>query len=178
MGHLVLECFEKTGSFLLQRNTKWTVSRIERTVELALRGSYMLPTWAAHSFYTSARSTTEIQLWSIERTFIHRSPFVTIPRGSIIETREEIRSPGLCEITLNHQPLLAFMRDIEQCTELSGSGAIRSGGIEDSPMIMTKRRVLMLVLFVIGLPLALALFSRLVLFVNVWLGGEPPTRCW
>ncbi len=44
-------------------------------------------------------------------------PFVTIPVGSIIETDEEIRSPGLAEIRLNNQPLLARMRDIEQCAQ-------------------------------------------------------------
>lgn len=49
--------------------------------------------------------------------FSHRPPFVTVPRGAVIETREEIRSPGLAEIRLNNQPLLAFMRDIEEHTE-------------------------------------------------------------
>ena len=44
-------------------------------------------------------------------------PFLTVPVGSIIETREEVHSPGLFEIRLNDQPLLAFMRDIEECTE-------------------------------------------------------------
>jgi hypothetical protein len=44
-------------------------------------------------------------------------PFVTVPVGSIIETNEEIRSPGVAEIRLNNQPLLARMRDIEQCAK-------------------------------------------------------------
>lgn len=49
--------------------------------------------------------------------FINRPPFVTIPLGSIIETQEEIQSPGLAEIRLDNRPLLAFMRDIEERTE-------------------------------------------------------------
>lgn len=47
-------------------------------------------------------------------------PFLTVPVGSIIETGEEFHSPGLFEIRLNDQPLLAFMRDIEECTEPMG----------------------------------------------------------
>lgn len=43
--------------------------------------------------------------------------FISLPFGSIIETREEIRSPGLAEIMLNGQALLARMRDIEECTQ-------------------------------------------------------------
>ena len=43
-------------------------------------------------------------------------PFLTVPVGSIIETREEVHSPGLFEIRLKDQPLLAFLRDIEECT--------------------------------------------------------------
>jgi hypothetical protein len=44
-------------------------------------------------------------------------PFVTVAAGSIIETQEEIRSPGLAEIRLNNQPLLARIRDIEEYTK-------------------------------------------------------------
>ena len=44
-------------------------------------------------------------------------PLLTVPVGSIVETREEFHSPGLFEIRLNDQPLLAFMRDIQECTE-------------------------------------------------------------
>jgi hypothetical protein len=51
-------------------------------------------------------------------TVVTNSPFLTVPVGSVIETREEFHSPGLFEIQLNDQPLLAFMRDIEECTEL------------------------------------------------------------
>lgn len=48
---------------------------------------------------------------------VTNKPFLTVPVGSIIETHQEVHSPGLFEIRLNDQPLLAFMRDIEECTE-------------------------------------------------------------
>jgi hypothetical protein len=48
---------------------------------------------------------------------IDEPPFLTVPVGSTIETDEEIRSPGLAEIRWNNQPLLARMRDIEQCAK-------------------------------------------------------------
>jgi hypothetical protein len=48
---------------------------------------------------------------------VTNKPFLSVPVGSIVETREEFHSPGLFEIRLNDQPLLAFMRDIEECTE-------------------------------------------------------------
>jgi hypothetical protein len=44
-------------------------------------------------------------------------PFVLVPAGAIIETDEEIRSPGLAEIRWNNQALLARMRDIEECAK-------------------------------------------------------------
>jgi hypothetical protein len=44
-------------------------------------------------------------------------PFVLVPVGAIIESAEEIRSPGLAEIRWNNQPLLARMRDIEECAK-------------------------------------------------------------
>ena len=47
---------------------------------------------------------------------VTNQPFLTVPIGSIIETGEEFHSPGLFEIRLNDQPLLAFMRDIDECT--------------------------------------------------------------
>jgi hypothetical protein len=50
-------------------------------------------------------------------TVVTNKPFLSVPVGSIVETREEFHSPGLFEIRLNDQPLLAFMRDIEECTE-------------------------------------------------------------
>ena len=53
-------------------------------------------------------------------TVVTNKPFLTVPVGSIIETGEEFHSPGLFEIRLNDQPLLAFMRDIEECTEPMG----------------------------------------------------------
>ena len=48
---------------------------------------------------------------------VTNKPFLTVPIGSIIETGEEFHSPGLFEIRLNDLPLLAFMRDIDECTE-------------------------------------------------------------
>jgi hypothetical protein len=48
---------------------------------------------------------------------VTNKPFLSVPIGSIVETREEFHSPGLFEIRLDDQPLLAFMRDIEECTE-------------------------------------------------------------
>jgi hypothetical protein len=53
-------------------------------------------------------------------TVVTDKPFLTVPVGSIIETHEEFHSPGLFEIRLNDQPLLAFMRDIDECTEPMG----------------------------------------------------------
>jgi hypothetical protein len=44
-------------------------------------------------------------------------PFVLVPAGAIIETDEEIRSPGIAEIRWNNQALLARMRDIEECAK-------------------------------------------------------------
>ena len=44
-------------------------------------------------------------------------PFVIVPVGAIIESDEEIRSPGLAEIRLNNQPLLARICDIEECAK-------------------------------------------------------------
>jgi hypothetical protein len=45
--------------------------------------------------------------------------FVTVPIGSIVATRQEMRDPGLVEIRLNDrsEPLLAFTRDIVERTE-------------------------------------------------------------
>jgi len=47
---------------------------------------------------------------------VRNRPFVNVPVGSIIETREEIQDPGLVEIRVNNQSLLAFTRDIEDRT--------------------------------------------------------------
>jgi hypothetical protein len=48
---------------------------------------------------------------------VTNTPFLTVPIGSIVETREEVHTPGLFEIRVNDQPLFAFTRDIEECTE-------------------------------------------------------------
>lgn len=43
--------------------------------------------------------------------------FVTVPVGAVIETQEDIHSPGLAEIRWNDQPLLARIRHIEEHTK-------------------------------------------------------------
>jgi hypothetical protein len=50
-------------------------------------------------------------------TVVTSKPLLTVQVGSIIETCDEFHTPGLFEIRLNDQPLLAFMRDINECTE-------------------------------------------------------------
>jgi hypothetical protein len=50
-------------------------------------------------------------------TVVTNKPLLTVPVGSIIETCDEFHTPGLFEIRLNDQPLLAFMRDVDECTE-------------------------------------------------------------
>lgn len=62
-------------------------------------------------------------------TVVTNKPLLTVPVGSIVETREEFHSPGLFEIRLNDQPLLAFMRDINECTEpMDLAYAVGNGG--------------------------------------------------
>lgn len=51
------------------------------------------------------------------RAGIASAPFLTIPVGSIIETRQEIGPPGLVEIRVNDQTLFAFTRDIHERAE-------------------------------------------------------------
>lgn len=50
---------------------------------------------------------------------IGSTPFITIPTGSIIKTREQIGNPGLVQIQLDEddQPLFAFARDINERAE-------------------------------------------------------------
>jgi hypothetical protein len=59
---------------------------------------------------------------------VTNKPFLTVPVGSIIETCDEFHSPGLFEIRLNDQPLLAFMRDIDECTEPMGLACAAGNG--------------------------------------------------
>ena len=47
-------------------------------------------------------------------------PFVIMPVGAIIETDEEIRSPGLAEIRWNNQPLLASDARYREVCETAG----------------------------------------------------------
>lgn len=42
--------------------------------------------------------------------------FVTIPRGSTIETRDDLTEPGLHEVIFKGVVLLAFVRDIRERT--------------------------------------------------------------
>ena len=63
-------------------------------------------------------------------TVVTNKPFLTVPVGSIVETREEFHSPGLFEIRLNDQPLLAFMRDIDECTEPMGLARAVGNGVD------------------------------------------------
>jgi hypothetical protein len=67
--------------------------------------------------YSPAVQFRVLSPFVVIQPLISGPPFITLPQGSIIETQEEIRSPGLAEIRLNNQPLLAFMRDIEERTE-------------------------------------------------------------
>jgi hypothetical protein len=55
--------------------------------------------------------------FEVIQPFIDGPSFVVVPAGAIIETQEDIESPGLAEIRLNNQPLLARMRDIEECAK-------------------------------------------------------------
>lgn len=55
--------------------------------------------------------------FEVIQPFIDGPPFVTVPAGSIIETDEDVESPGLAEIRLNNQPLLARMSDIQSCAK-------------------------------------------------------------
>ena len=43
--------------------------------------------------------------------------FVTIPRGAVIETADDLREPGLHSMKLGHESLFAFARDIGERTE-------------------------------------------------------------
>jgi hypothetical protein len=43
--------------------------------------------------------------------------FVTIPRGAVIETSDDLREPGLHLMKLGPENLFAFARDIEERTE-------------------------------------------------------------
>ena len=44
--------------------------------------------------------------------------FFTVPKGAVVETTEELdQSPGLVSITVEDQPLLAFIRDLRERAE-------------------------------------------------------------
>jgi len=50
-------------------------------------------------------------------TAVESKAFIAIPIGSIIEIRYAIGDPGLVEIRVNDERLLAFRRDIQERTE-------------------------------------------------------------
>ena len=58
--------------------------------------------------------TSEILAVATQPTEHH---FVTIPVGSMIETRGDFAEPGLHQVAFNGQELLAFTRDIRERTE-------------------------------------------------------------
>jgi hypothetical protein len=43
--------------------------------------------------------------------------FLTVPKGAVVETSSERHQPGLIPITVDSQPLLAFMRDLREQAE-------------------------------------------------------------
>ena len=43
--------------------------------------------------------------------------FITIPAGALIETSDDLTEPGLRDVTLNCQALLAYTRDIREQTQ-------------------------------------------------------------
>jgi hypothetical protein len=43
--------------------------------------------------------------------------FVTVPKGAVIEISREVYEPWLVQITMDNQPLLAFMRDLRELAE-------------------------------------------------------------
>ena len=57
-----------------------------------------------------------------------KGKFVTVPTGSIIETRDDIGSPGLIEIRLDDEQLLAFTRDIKERAEVVDEGVFEIVG--------------------------------------------------
>jgi hypothetical protein len=49
----------------------------------------------------------------------NQSPaFLTVPKGAVVETTYELDHPGLVRITLQDQPLFAFIRDLRESAEL------------------------------------------------------------
>ena len=51
--------------------------------------------------------------------------FLTVPKGAVLETSDELDQPGLVRIKLQDQPLFAFIRDLRESAEpLDGCVAI------------------------------------------------------
>jgi hypothetical protein len=54
----------------------------------------------------------------------NQSPaFFTVPKGAVVETSYEPHQPGLVQIRVADQPLLAFMRDLRESAEPLDRGA-------------------------------------------------------
>jgi hypothetical protein len=48
----------------------------------------------------------------------NQSPaFLTVPKGAVLETSDELDQPGLARIKLQDQPLFAFIRDLRESAE-------------------------------------------------------------
>ena len=48
----------------------------------------------------------------------NQSPaFLTVPKGAVVETSNDLNYPGLVRVKLQDQPLLAFIRDLRESAE-------------------------------------------------------------
>jgi len=43
--------------------------------------------------------------------------FITVPKGAVVETSNELHQPGLVLIRLADEPLFAFIRDLRESAE-------------------------------------------------------------
>jgi hypothetical protein len=55
----------------------------------------------------------------------HDHGFTTIPVGSTIQSADDFVIPGLRPVTFDGQDLLAFTKDIRECTERIDAGSAR-----------------------------------------------------
>ena len=55
--------------------------------------------------------------------------FITVPKGAVVETSNELHQPGLVLIKLADQLLFAFMRDLRESAEpLDGCASLSAEG--------------------------------------------------
>ena len=48
----------------------------------------------------------------------NQSPaFLTVPKGAVLETSDELDQPGLVRVKLQDKPLFAFIRDLRESAE-------------------------------------------------------------